>query len=202
MNRQKNKYSVLIFLLLSAFATACLAERADRNKPIHMEADRVTVDDTKQTNIFEGKVKLQQGTLLIEADKILMVQDKSGYSQVTANGQPAHLRQKRDGVNEFAEAFGDRIEYDSNAEIANIYGQARVKRNGDDLRGEHIIYNTKNGVFQVFGSDENLPGEQTADTPDQGRVTIVIQPKSQVQDAAPEAQTPPIKPSSTHTQPQ
>lgn len=201
MNRPKNNYSIPIFLLLSAMTTACFAERADRNKPIHMEADRVTVDDTKQTNIFEGSVKLQQGTLLIEAEKILMVQDKNGYSQVTANGQPAHLRQKRDVVNEYAEAFGDRIEYDSNAEIANIFGQARVKRSGDDVRGEHIIYNTKTGVFQVFGNDEKSTQAATPEKPEQGRVTIVIQPKSQVQESTPEPQTQPVKPTATPGKP-
>jgi lipopolysaccharide export system protein LptA len=202
MNLQKNKLSLISFLLLSTYATVVFAERADRNKPIHMEADRVTVDDTNKTNIFEGNVKLQQGTLQIEAVKILLVQDKSGYSLVTATGKPAHLRQKRDGANEFAEAFGDRIVYDSNADIANIFGQARVKRNGDDVRGEHIIYNTKSGIFQVFGSEVTTPKEQAADQPEQGRVTIVIQPKSHVQEAAPEVQTAPSNPSTTHTKPQ
>ncbi|MGV8934070.1 MAG: lipopolysaccharide transport periplasmic protein LptA [Gallionellaceae bacterium] len=202
MNPQKNKLSLICLLLLSTYATAVFAERADRNKPIKMEADRVTVDDTNKASIFEGNVKLQQGTLQIEAAKILLVQDKIGYSQITATGNLAHLRQKRDGANEYAEAFGDRIVYDSNAEIANIYGQARVKRNNDDVRGEHIIYNTKNGIFQVFGSDANTPNEPTPDQPEQGRVTIVIQPKSHVQEAAPEVQTAPSNPTTTHTKPQ
>ena len=144
-----------------------------------MEADRVTVDDPNQTSVFEGNVRLQQGTLLIEANRILIKQDKNGYNQITATGNPSHFRQKQDNSNDYAEGFGERIEYDSFAETANIFGQARVKREGDDVRGEHIIYSTKTGVFQVFGSTA-----QTAEKPGQGRVTIVIQPKNHQEETA------------------
>lgn len=202
MNSQRNKYSLILFLLLSIHATAGLAERADHNKPINMEADRVTIDDTNQTSTFEGNVKLQQGTLLIEAAKVFLIQDKKGYSQVTATGQPAHVRQKRDSLNEYVDGFGERIEYDSYAETANIYGQARIKRNGDDVRGEHVIYNTKTGIFQVFGSNEQAASEQTTDKPEKGRVTIVIQPKSKMQDTGTETQATPEKILPTITQPQ
>ena len=184
-------------LLLCSHAGLSFAERADREKPMNIEADRVMVDDANQSSIFEGNVQMRQGTLLIEAGKIVVTQDKKGYSQITATGQLAHFRQKRDDVNEYAEGFGERIEYDSNAEIANFYGQARVKREGDDVRGEHIIYNTKSGVFQVFGSSDKQPG-----TPDKGRVTIVIQPKEKTRQAAPEAQALPAPPSTNHTTPQ
>lgn len=166
-------------MLCIALGGNAWAERGDRDKPIQMEADRVTVDDPNQTSTFEGHVRLQQGTLLIEADKILLKQDDHGNSHITATGNPSHFKQKRDGVNEYAEGFGERIEYDSQAETANIYGKARVKREGDDVRGEHIIYSTKTGVFQVYGNNEKSP-EKT----DQGRVTIVIQPRNKTGDAA------------------
>lgn len=191
MNPLKNRISLLLCLLLAGHAIAGFAESADRNKPLLMEADRVTVDDANQTSTFEGNVEMRQGTLLIEAGKIVVRQDQKGYSQLTATGQLAHFRQKREGINEFAEGYGERIEYDSQAETANIFGQARVKREGDDVQGEHIIYNTKSGVFQVFGSSGT-----DQETPDKGRVTIIIQPKSKVDEPAPEAAptTTPLQP--------
>jgi lipopolysaccharide export system protein LptA len=196
MSLQKNKISLLLSLLLSCYSIAGFAESADRNKPLLMEADRVTVDDANQTSTFEGNVQMRQGTLLIEATKIVVKQDKQGYSQVTATGKLAHFRQKREGINEFAEGFGERIEYDSIAETANIYGQARVKREGDDVQGEHIIYNTKNGVFQVFGSNTNNP-----ETPDKGRVTITIQPKNKASEPEPAVPASAIKSTTTLVQP-
>jgi lipopolysaccharide export system protein LptA len=202
MSQSKNKFSLLFCLLLCSHAGLSFAERNDREKPMQIEADQVMVDDLNQSSTFEGNVQMHQGTLLIEANKIVVTQDKKGYSQVNANGQPAHFRQKRDGVNEYAEGFGERIEYDSQAEIANIYGQARVKREGDDVRGDHIIYNTKTGVFQVFGANAKNPDTPNTGAPGKGRVTIVIQPKDQAPETAPNVQTPPAKPSAIQTAPQ
>jgi len=188
MNPLKNRFLYLLCLLLACHVSLSFAELADREKPINIEADHVTLDDSKQVSTFEGNVQMRQGTLLIEASKIVITQDKNGHSQLTATGQLAHLRQKREGLNEYTEGFGERIEYDSNAEIANIFGQARVKRQDDDVRGEHIIYNTKTGIFQVFGSSDKQNG-----APAKGRVTIVIQPKDKAKQAAPETPTPPAQ---------
>lgn len=196
MSHPKNKISLLLCLLLSCQTISGFAETADRNKPMLMEADRVTVDDAKQTSTFEGSVQMRQGTLLIEASKIVVKQDKQGYSQVTATGKLAQFRQKREGVNEYAEGYGERIEYDSLAETANIFGQARVKREGDDVQGEHIIYNTKNGVFQVFGTNTNNPV-----TPEKGRVTVTIQPKNKATEPEPAVPASAIKSTTTLVQP-
>lgn len=180
MSLSKDKFSLLLCLLLAGYASQSIAERADRDKPIQVDADHVTVDDANQISTFEGNVQMRQGTLLIEGARIVVTQDKKGYSKIVATGQLAHFRQKRDGVNQYSEGFGERIEYDNFIELANIIGQARVKRDGDDVKGEHIIYNTKSGVFKVFGSSSQVP-----DTTGQGRVQIIIQPKDKQTDAAP-----------------
>jgi lipopolysaccharide export system protein LptA len=192
MSLLKNKYTAIFCILLGLYPAISWAERSDRDKPMQMEADRVVVDDRNQSSTFEGNVQMRQGTLLIEASKIVVVQEQAGASIMTATGQPAHFRQKRDGVNEYADGFGERIVYDSNAETANFFGQARVKREGDDVRGEHIIYSTKTGVFQVFGSEAN-----NTDTTKQGRVTIVIQPKEKNKETAPAIPAPPTNPTPT-----
>ena len=92
------------------------AELADRDKPMHLEANQLSIDDAKQISVFEGKVKLTQGTMIINADKIVVVQDKEGFKHGTATGHPASFRQKRDGLNEYVEGYGERIEYDTKTE--------------------------------------------------------------------------------------
>ena len=186
MNLLKDNYALLLCLLLVSHAVPSHAERADRDKPMNMEADSVTVDDANKISTFEGNVQMRQGTMLIEAGKIVVTQDKDGYSKITASGTPAHFRQKRDGVNEYADGYGERIVYDTLAETAEFLGSARVQREGDDVRGEHIIYNTKTGTFQVFG-DKTSTTDKTS-KPGKGRVTIVIQPKEAVKEASPGTQ--------------
>jgi lipopolysaccharide export system protein LptA len=159
--------------LLLLWSNLLYAENADRDKPIHLESDRVTIDDVKQTSVFEGQVELNQGTLRIQAEKIVLTQDKQGYKHCTATGKLASFRQKHEGTDEYMEGYGERIEYDTRAETVDFYVQARVKREQDDVQGDHIAYSTRTEVFQVSGDPDH------ADDPDKGRVHAVIQPKTQ-----------------------
>jgi hypothetical protein len=58
-------------LLLSA-SLPVRAEKADRDKPINIEADRVEVDDVKQESVFIGNVQITQGTLIIRGDRVVV----------------------------------------------------------------------------------------------------------------------------------
>ena len=61
----------LLCLLCLSFAGQVLAESADRDKPIDLEADTVKVDDAKQISTYSGNVILTQGSLIIRADKLI-----------------------------------------------------------------------------------------------------------------------------------
>jgi lipopolysaccharide export system protein LptA len=206
MNRLKNNLSpqrwlALLLPLLLCCPPAAFAERADRGKPMHLEANTVSVDDVNQISTFEGNVELLQGTLSIQADKIVVTQDKEGYQHCTASGRLAHFRQKRDGADEYVEGYGERIEYDTRNEVAEFFGQARIKREGDDVRGEHITYSTRTEVFKVSGEQP-----QGTDKPGSGRVTLIIQPQNRATDSAASAVAPasaplPGKPAPTINQP-
>jgi lipopolysaccharide export system protein LptA len=152
---------------------AVWAERADREKPVNLEADRVDLDDAKKEAVFEGNVTLTQGTMMIKADKIIVKQDADGFQYGIAYGSPAHFRQKREGFDDFIEGFSERLEYDGKADKMQMFTNARIQRGRDEVRGDYISYNSITEFFQVIG------GGKTAATPGnpQGRVRAVIQPK-------------------------
>jgi lipopolysaccharide export system protein LptA len=189
---------LLLATLLLLCSPAGFAELADRNKPIHLEADQVLMDDAQQVSTFTGNVQLAQGTMLIRGDKIVVVQDKDGFKHATAYGKPSSFRQKREGLDEYVEAYGERIEYDTRNDTLNLYTQALLKRNKDEVRGEHITYNAKTEIFQV-GSSGASPG----DAPPQ-RVRAVLQPKSKEAKAPPPPapETIPAIPSKSLTHPE
>jgi lipopolysaccharide export system protein LptA len=152
---------------------AAWAERADRERPVNLEADRVDLDDAKKEAVFEGHVTLTQGTLMIKADKIIVKQDADGFQYGIAYGSPAHFRQKREGFDDFIEGSSVRLEYDGKADKVQMFTNARIQRGRDDVRGDYISYNAITEFFQVIG------GGKTVATPGnpQGRVRAVIQPK-------------------------
>ena len=196
MQSPNSKLSRCVFLPLAfsllLWASASFAERADRDKPVHLEADQVVIDDARQVSTFTGNVKLSQGTMLMSGDKILVVQDKQGFKHGTAFGQTASFRQKREGLDEYVEGYGERIEYDTRAETVNFFGQARLKRKLDEVRGEHITYNAKTEIFQV-----NSGGGAGSESAPPQRVHAILQPKRK-EDTLPAApDRPPVTPAET-----
>jgi len=149
------------------------AEKADREKPVNLEADRVTVDDAKQIAVFEGNVVLTQGTLQIRGDRMEVRQDKEGFRHGTTWGKLAHFRQKRDGYDEYIEGWAERIEYDGRAEKLQMFTRAMMKRGEDEVRGNYISYDSQSEFYQVIGGGAKAA---SANNPD-GRVRMMMQPK-------------------------
>lgn len=190
MYRTNHKLLLATFLLF--WAPSCFAERADRDETMHLEADQVIMDDAKQISTFTGNVRLSQGTLRIRGDKIVVVQGKDGFNHATTYGNTAELRQKREGLDEYVEGYGKRIDYDMRTGTLDFHEKARFKRNLDEVSGDHITYNTKTEIFQVNGSDAS-----SGNGPRQ-RVRAVLQPKPKEGMASPSAPgTLPVTPGTT-----
>ena len=182
-NRRRARARCVRIALLACCALAAAAghaERADRDKPVNLEADQVTVDDNKQTATFVGKVVLTQGTLVIRGDRMVVQQDADGFKYGVAYGNLASFRQKREGYDEYIDGYAERIEYDSKAEKLQMFNRAYLKKANDDVRGNYISYEVASEFFRVVGG-----GKQAA-TPanPEGRVRAVIQPKSRDKPAA------------------
>ena len=186
-----------IFLLLIPFSA--LAEKADRDKPINLESDTVTVDDAKRVSVYEGNVVLIQGTLNIRSDKMIVTEDAEGFQHGTAHGNPAYFRQKREGFDEYIEGWGKRIEYDNRTDKVELFTEARMKKNQDEVHGNFISYDGKTELFNVIGGGKEAA---TANNP-RGRVRTIMQPKKKSGEATPPAsgQTVPLKQSDTIANP-
>jgi lipopolysaccharide export system protein LptA len=167
--------SLLVAALLAALPGLVHAERADRDKPVNIESDRMTVDDQNKVNIFEGKVVLTQGTLVLRSNKLVVTQDASGFQRGIATGGPnglAHFRQKREGSDEYTDGEGDRIEHDNKLEQTELFGHAWVRSGKDDVRGEYIFVDGKTGNYSATSGPNGTSAAATG-----GRVRAIIQPK-------------------------
>jgi lipopolysaccharide export system protein LptA len=163
-----------LLLTLAALTTPALAERADRDKPVTLEADRITVDDAKQVQVFEGSVVLVQGTLVIRTAKLVVTQDAEGFQKGVAFGGAdglAHFRQKREGKDEYVDGEAERIEYDGQAEKVELFVRAHVISGRDEVRGPYISYDSKTENYLVTGTPGAAGGKSQ-------RVRAVIQPKN------------------------
>jgi lipopolysaccharide export system protein LptA len=162
------------FALAVAFLSylpAATAEKADRDKPTNIEANRMVSDDVRRMTIFEGNVVLTKGTINIRADRIVVRQDAEGFQLSTATGAPVRFRQRADpkdnkeGVWLDGEAL--RIEVNDREERIELFERARVTRDQDEVRGDYIFVDQRSEFFSATS------GKQS-----DGRVRAVIQPKN------------------------
>lgn len=169
---------LLLAAALALAAGTALAEKADRSKPVQLEADRVTVDDKNKVHVFDGRVTLTQGTLQIKADKIVVTQDAEGFQKGVATGGPgglARIKQKRDS-GDYMEGEAERIEHDGSTERTQFFNRAFVRSGQDEARGQYIAYDAITENYTVTSGPDGTvakpqPGRDT-------RVRVVIQPKN------------------------
>lgn len=176
----------LLFALLAAFSLPALAEKADREKPITLEADRVSMDDIKKVQVFEGNVVLNQGTMQIRTNRLVVTQDADGFQKGVATGGAnglARFRQKREGSEDYIEGEGERIEHDARNEKTEFFVRAWVKSGLDEVRGHYISYEALTEKYLVTNA---AGGSKTATGEAQARVRAIIQPKGK--NAAPAAE--------------
>ena len=192
--RERASLILLCAALLLTAAPWAHAEKADKDKPINLEADTATVDDAKKISIYEGNVILTQGTLQIRANKLVVTEDAEGFQLGTAYGNLASFRQKREGYDEYIEGYALRIEYDQKNDLVQLFNQARMKRGLDEAHGNYISYDGKTEFFQLIGGKETA----TASNP-RGRVRTVMQPKNKA--PVPAARPASLKPSESIANP-
>ena len=172
----KRKLVLTAFLLLTA--TPALAERADRDKPLLLDAGLLTVDDAKKIRIFTGEVRIAQGSLTILCDKLVVSDDLEGVQSGVATGGPgglARFRQKREGKDEYIEGEAERIVYDGKAEKTEFFQRAHIRSGRDEVRGQYISYDGRSESYIVSSGPD---GSKAASSPGPGdRVRAVIQPR-------------------------
>ena len=175
------KYPLFLAFALAALSLSpASAENADRDKPMNAEADALRYDDLKQTSVFTGNVVITKGSTIIRGAQVDVKQDPEGYQQaivVAAPGKLAYYRKKRDGLDEFIEGEGERIEYDSRQDVVKFMRNAVLRRYigavlADETTGSQINYDNKTDVFTVDGGAQN----RSATNPS-GRIRALLSPR-------------------------
>lgn len=199
----KNPILSLSLACAAVFAApGAWAEKADRNRPMNIEADALRYDDLRQTSVFTGAVVATKGTIVVRGARMEVRQDPEGYQfgVVTAEpGKRAFWRQKREGVDEYIEGEGETIEYDGRADRVRFVGRAEIRRYrgaavADETQGSLITYDNGTDVFTVDGAP--VGSKPVAGSNPSGRVRTVLTPKPSASAPAP-ASPAPLRPSTT-----
>lgn len=170
----------LLAVLAALAGGSAFAEKADRFKPLNVEADQPgRIDLLNQHVVFNGNVVVTKGTMTIRAGRIEVRETPEGYHSAVAigsAGKPATFRQKRDGVDEWIEGEAERLEYDGKTDTIRFVTNAAVRRLrgstvADEIAGNVVSYDSIGEVFSVSGGAAATP------TNPGGRVRAVLTPR-------------------------
>ncbi|WP_051279095.1 lipopolysaccharide transport periplasmic protein LptA [Chitinilyticum aquatile] len=155
-----------LFLVNTAFA-----EKADREKPMHITADRCVMEQKTQVSTCTGNVVVVQGTMTVTGDKLVTSEDPKGNQFGQGWGKPAKFKTKLDNSPDWLEAEGLRFDYNGATGVIKLMDKAWVRRGQDVVIGDVITYDMNTEQYQA----ESAQG---------GRVNITITPKKKTASAA------------------
>jgi lipopolysaccharide export system protein LptA len=162
----------LLATLLLGVALVAAAEKGDKDKPTQIEANRMSSDEARRMNLFEGGVVLTKGTMSVRAERIVVRQDPEGYQISTATGNPVRFRQRQDPKDGQEAVWVDgealRIEIDDRKSTIELFDKARITRDGDEVLGNYIFVDQRSDFFSVNAGKDSPSG----------RVRATIQPKA------------------------
>ncbi len=128
---------------------------------------------------------LTKGTLVMRGSRIEIREDPDGYQSGVILPEPnkrAFFRQKREGVDEFMEGEGLRIEFDGRTDKIKLIKDAEARRYRgavltDQMMGNVIIYDNLADVLSIDGQASKESGKTSS-----GRVKAVLAPRSKTLD--------------------
>ena len=157
----------LLPLLLFALPAAAAAKSGDRDQPIEVEADSLEVRDDENISVYEGNVRLVQGSLEINSDRLVIRFNQARELELMEmTGTPARFRQLDDDDREML-GRARQINYSGSGSMLELFDEAYFSHAGDTIEGDRILINTDDNSIQA-GSDDSSE-----------RVKMLIQPRQQ-----------------------
>ena len=173
----------LCLLALSVLSFNASAKEGDLQQELKIAAVSQRADIKNNQIIFNGPVKITQGSININADELRAFSSENGQTQtLVATGNPATFSQELDD-GRTGTATANEIRYDLATTTLLLTGNAKLDQSGSQVTGNMIRYNI---------SAQELIAESTGTGND--RVITIIQPEN-FQEATPQS-----KPQSPETQ--
>jgi lipopolysaccharide export system protein LptA len=141
----------------------------DKQQEIKISSENASIDQKQGFIIYSGAVKLTQGTLEINADKLTLYRnsDSQHVETVIAEGSPARYQQQPDVDKKIIHAEASNITYIVSKDRLTLTKNAYVEQNGATTRGGRIEYNMTSGTVNASGAGN-----------ESGRVEFTIPPQT------------------------
>ena len=163
MSRLNNLRQRLVRHLAAAVLVAsvgpALALESDQAQPMRITADQALRDEKKGVTVYKGNVRMDQGSLHVDADRITIYHDRESADRGIATGAPARLQQQPDPEKGPMHASARRIEYLRASDQITLRGEASIEQDGSTVTGEKIEYFISEQRV-IADSDQSVEGSR------------------------------------------
>lgn len=166
--------TISLLLVLSSLSMLAKALPDDARQNMSISADDYIFNVKTSTTTFVGNVVLQQGSLKINASKLVYygkfdADNPSTTDKIVATGKPARFQQTPKLNSPPVVAEANRLEYSVKDESLFLIDNASLDQDGSSLRGNRIEYDVQQALVRASGNRKSNNNN--------GRIKMVIPPK-------------------------
>lgn len=169
-SRSKSLFrNLLFFCFILTASSPSMALKSDSDQPVNINSLKQSLDMQSNVSTFTDEVVIRQGTIEINADKVVVTRPNGEQSKtyIEAFGKPVTFSQMQDN-GKLVKGHAQKIRYDVATQLVTLTENAYLEQLDSNVQGDRITYLVQEQQMQAF-SDKGK------------RVTTVLVP-SQLQD--------------------
>ena len=145
-----NKFRLSACLLLAISASpASWALSTDKDQPVSIEADSVDIDEGSETAIYHGNVILIQGSINLNASRVVVHNFQSDNARIVATGSQVQFSQEEDQTGSIIKGRANKAEYGINDARLELTGKAQLTKANNTFKNDRIIYDREKAVVKA-----------------------------------------------------
>ncbi len=167
MNLNVKSLRFIIAGICLSVSANTLALQSDRKQPINVEADRASINKKTGTSTYSGNVVVQQGSMRITANKLVVYTVKGKLQKMQAQGEPVEFQQRTEKGNKDISATAANMAFEASSNIIIFEQDAVLRQGANTFSSNRIVYSLDKDTVDA--------GKKSGGD----RVTITIQPPAE-----------------------
>jgi len=163
-----SSFRVFIFFAATLFVSVAIALESDQQQPITLESNSGFYDDNKGLSIYTGDVIVIQGSLRLDADKVVVYLQDKQITKMVATGHFVKFKQLPEEGKEEVHGKSLIAEYYPEKSLLILLKKAIVWQGENSTASDHIEYDRISEVIKAGDSQSSAK-----------RVHVILKPNSE-----------------------
>jgi lipopolysaccharide export system protein LptA len=148
----------IVWIVLTGAAVAqtqTTATNESNSAPINIEADQLQSSEKEAQSIYQGNVKVTQGTFELLGDHVVIQHPNNQLNHIVATGTPAKFKRMNPKDKTWMYGEAQTITYNAVEKNILLQGDAIVKQDQkNEIKGPELFYDLNNQILTAQG-DQN-----------------------------------------------